>query len=310
MGAARRAAAAGPEHPVPDAAARQQRRRLHDLSRQRRARVHQAQRRARHRRVPHLRLAELDRQHAAGDRGGPRATRSAICEAAICYTGDILDPARTKYSLELLRAAGEASWSRWARTSSASRTWPGCASRTRRTRWSRRCATRSTCRSTSTRTTRAASTPASILRAADAGVDIADAAIASMSGMTSQPCLNALVAALRHTERDTGLDQRGARRAQPLLGGRARAVLPVRGRPEGAGAGRVPARDAGRAVHEPPAAGAERSASKTAGRRSADAYADGQPAVRRHRQGDAVEQGGRRPGAVHGDQRPRPRTTC
>ena len=30
----------------------------------------------------------------------------------------------------------------------------------------------------------------SVLRAADAGVDIADAAIASMSGMTSQPCLN------------------------------------------------------------------------------------------------------------------------
>ena len=48
---------------------------------------------------------------------------------------------------------------------------------------------------------------ASVLRAADAGVDIADAAIASMSGMTSQPCLNSLVAALRHTERDTGLDQ-------------------------------------------------------------------------------------------------------
>ena len=38
------------------------------------------------------------------------------------------------------------------------------------------------------------------------GVDIADAAIASMSGMTSQPSLNGIVAALRHTDRDTGLD--------------------------------------------------------------------------------------------------------
>src|SRR6185295_10006856 len=47
---------------------------------------------------------------------------------------------------------------------------------------------------------------ASVLRAADAGVDIADAAIASMSGMTSQPCLNSLVKALRHTDRNTGLD--------------------------------------------------------------------------------------------------------
>ena len=48
---------------------------------------------------------------------------------------------------------------------------------------------------------------ASVLRAADAGVDIVDAALASMSGMTSQPCLNSLVAALRHTRRDSGLDQ-------------------------------------------------------------------------------------------------------
>src|SRR5213592_2719010 len=47
----------------------------------------------------------------------------------------------------------------------------------------------------------------SVLRAADAGVDIADAAIASMSGTTSQPNLNSLVAALRHTPRDTELDQ-------------------------------------------------------------------------------------------------------
>ncbi len=46
----------------------------------------------------------------------------------------------------------------------------------------------------------------SILRASDAGVDIADAALASMSGMTSQPNLNSLVAALQHTPRDSGLD--------------------------------------------------------------------------------------------------------
>ena len=44
---------------------------------------------------------------------------------------------------------------------------------------------------------------ASVLRAADAGVDIADAALASMSGMTSQPNLNSLVAALRSTRRAT-----------------------------------------------------------------------------------------------------------
>jgi len=47
---------------------------------------------------------------------------------------------------------------------------------------------------------------ASVLKAADAGVDVADAAVASMSGVTSQPNLNSIVESLRHTPRDTGLD--------------------------------------------------------------------------------------------------------
>jgi len=47
---------------------------------------------------------------------------------------------------------------------------------------------------------------ASILRAADAGVDIVDLAIAAMSGSTSQPNLNSVVAALQNTPRDTQLD--------------------------------------------------------------------------------------------------------
>ena len=47
---------------------------------------------------------------------------------------------------------------------------------------------------------------ASVLKAADAGADVADAAIAAMSGGTSQPNLNSIVEALRHTPRDTELD--------------------------------------------------------------------------------------------------------
>src|SRR5207237_6636572 len=47
---------------------------------------------------------------------------------------------------------------------------------------------------------------ASVLKAADAGVDVADAAMASMSGGTSQPNLNSIVEALRNTPRDTQLD--------------------------------------------------------------------------------------------------------
>jgi pyruvate carboxylase len=47
---------------------------------------------------------------------------------------------------------------------------------------------------------------ASVLQAGEAGVDVADLAIASLSGSTSQPCLNSIVAALHGTKRDTGLD--------------------------------------------------------------------------------------------------------
>ncbi|MDD6155311.1 MAG: pyruvate carboxylase [Eubacteriales bacterium] len=46
---------------------------------------------------------------------------------------------------------------------------------------------------------------ATCLMAAEAGVDIVDAAINSMSGLTSQPGLNSLVAALELTDRDTGM---------------------------------------------------------------------------------------------------------
>ena len=45
-----------------------------------------------------------------------------------------------------------------------------------------------------------------VLMAAEAGVDIVDLAIESMSSMTSQPSMNAVVEALRGRKRDTGLD--------------------------------------------------------------------------------------------------------
>ncbi|MBQ9979593.1 MAG: pyruvate carboxylase [Oscillospiraceae bacterium] len=45
---------------------------------------------------------------------------------------------------------------------------------------------------------------AALLMASEAGVDIVDTAISSMSSLTSQPSMNALVAALEGTERDTG----------------------------------------------------------------------------------------------------------
>src|SRR5205814_4719361 len=47
---------------------------------------------------------------------------------------------------------------------------------------------------------------AAIVKATEAGVDIEDMAIASMSGLTSQPNLNSLVAVLRDHPRDTRLN--------------------------------------------------------------------------------------------------------
>ncbi len=47
---------------------------------------------------------------------------------------------------------------------------------------------------------------ATCLMASEAGVDIIDTALNSMSGLTSQPALNSIVAALESTERSTGID--------------------------------------------------------------------------------------------------------
>ena len=47
---------------------------------------------------------------------------------------------------------------------------------------------------------------ATILQATEAGVDIVDTAVNSMSGLTSQPALNSVVAALKNTDRDTEID--------------------------------------------------------------------------------------------------------
>ena len=78
-----------------------------------------------------------------------------LCEAAICYTGDILDPARAKYDLKYyvglakeLEAAGA--------HIIAVKDMAGLLKPARRGCCSRRCARRPTCRSISTRTTRRA----------------------------------------------------------------------------------------------------------------------------------------------------------
>ena len=56
---------------------------------------------------------------------------------------------------------------------------------------------------------------ATLLAAVEAGVDAVDVASAAMAGTTSQPSMSALVAALEHTERDTGLSLRAVCDLEP-----------------------------------------------------------------------------------------------
>jgi pyruvate carboxylase len=54
-----------------------------------------------------------------------------------------------------------------------------------------------------------------LLAAAEAGVDAVDVASAAMAGTTSQPSMSALIAALEHTTRDTGVSLEAAEELEP-----------------------------------------------------------------------------------------------
>jgi pyruvate carboxylase len=131
--------------------------------------------------------------------------QGALLEAAICYTGDITDPARPKYDLryyvDLARQLEGAGAHVLGIKDMAGLCKPYAAHTLVK-------ALRDEVDVPIHFHTHDASgiNSASILRAADAGVDIADAALASMSGTTSQPCLNSLVAALKNTPRDAELN--------------------------------------------------------------------------------------------------------
>ena len=129
----------------------------------------------------------------------------AVCEAAICYTGDVLDPARPKYTLryyvELAKQLEKMGAHFLAIKDMAGVCKPYAARELVQ-------ALRQEVAIPLHFHTHDSSgvNAASILMAAGAGADVADAAVAAMSGGTSQPNLNSLVAALSRTPRDTGLD--------------------------------------------------------------------------------------------------------
>ena len=128
-----------------------------------------------------------------------------VCEAAICYTGDILDPSREKYPLNYYVRLGKELRDLGTHIlgikDMAGLLRPYAAYKLVKTLREEiglpiHLHTHDT----------SGINAATLLKACEAGVDVVDGAIAAMSGTTSQPNLNSLVAALAYTERDSKLN--------------------------------------------------------------------------------------------------------
>ncbi len=128
-----------------------------------------------------------------------------ILEGTICYTGDMLDPARAKYDLKYYVSRAQELKSAGAHVlglkDMAGLMKPAAA----------RILIKALKDDVGlpvhfhTHDTSGAAA-ATVLAAADAGVDAVDLAMDAFSGGTSQVCMGSVVEALRHTPRDTGLD--------------------------------------------------------------------------------------------------------
>ena len=131
--------------------------------------------------------------------------QNKVCEAAICYTGDILNPDRAKYDLGYYVSMGKALRDAGAHVlglkDMAGLLKPAAA----------RILFKALKEEVGlpihfhTHDTSGIA-GATILAAADAGVAAVDAAMDAFSGGTSQPCLGSIVEAMAHTDRDTGID--------------------------------------------------------------------------------------------------------
>ena len=133
--------------------------------------------------------------------------QNKLLEATMCYTGDILDPSKDKYTLkyyvDLAKELERRGAHMLAIKDMSGLLKPYAAKKLVSTLKQEigipiHLHTHDT----------TGNQVAALLMAAEAGVDVVDAACAPLAGLTSQPSLDALVAALQGTERDTGLDLR------------------------------------------------------------------------------------------------------
>lgn len=128
-----------------------------------------------------------------------------LCEGTICYTGDILDPARAKYDLGYYVAMGKelkAAGAHVLGLKDMAGLLKPAAARALITALKAEVGLPIHFHTHDT----SGISAATVLAAADAGVDAVDAAMDAFSGGTSQPCLGSIVEALRNTPRDTGLN--------------------------------------------------------------------------------------------------------
>ena len=237
-----------------------------------------------------------------------RVSIDAVREAGkLCEGGDLLHrrsarPGAGEVRPQVLRRLAQGAGRRPARTSSASRTWRGCAA---------------------ARGARAGQGAEGGDRPADPfpharhlrhrrGDRAGGGRRRRRCGRCGDGCdvrphlaadLGSIVEALRHGAARSG--PRSAKHPQDLvlLGAGAHAVPRLRERPPLRRVGGLPARDAGRPVHQPKEQARSLGLESALARGRAD-LCRRQPDVRRHRQGDAVLQGGRRHGADDGDERP------
>jgi len=129
----------------------------------------------------------------------------SLCEAALCYTGDFTDPKEEKYVLkyyvDLAKELEKMGAHIIAIKDMAGLCHPTAVNRLVK-------ALRDEVSLPIHFHTHDSSgiASASVLKASEAGVDVVDLAVSSMSGCTSQPNLNSIAHALRNAPRSTGLD--------------------------------------------------------------------------------------------------------
>ena len=136
-----------------------------------------------------------------------RKDTNSVCEATICYTGDILSGDRDKYSLEyyveMAKELEKMGAHILALKDMSGLCYPNAAYKLIK-------ALRAEIAIPVHFHTHDSSgiAGASIVKAAEAGVDAVDLSIASLSGLTAQPNLNSIIHAMRGDTRDTKLDQK------------------------------------------------------------------------------------------------------